>query len=64
MRNCSNCQHWIESQKQQQRNAGVCNHKDRLVQFGEQVALPLVFGHESCDRHSQKREAEAEWGAR
>jgi hypothetical protein len=60
MRSCSSCEHWIKNQKRQQRNAGVCNHRDRLVHLGDQVALPLVFGHESCDRHSQKRKTEAE----
>jgi len=60
MRTCSTCRHWIENNKRRQRNAGVCNHRDRLVHLGDQVALPLMFGHESCDRHEQKRETEAE----
>ena len=61
MRSCSNCEHWIKSQKRQQDNLGVCNQPDRLVyHFGSNVVLPLMFGYQSCERHSQKRETETE----
>ena len=62
MRTCSNCKHWIQSQKRQQENLGSCNQENRLVVVGDNVVLPIMFGHQSCDRHAQKRDAETERG--
>jgi hypothetical protein len=60
MRSCSNCEHWIQNQKRLQYNVGACNQPDRLAYVGSNVVLPLMFGYQSCERHSQKRETETE----
>ncbi len=63
MRTCSSCKHWIQSQKRQQENLGLCNQKNRQAVVGDNVVLPIMFGYQSCERHAQKRDAEADGGA-
>ena len=53
MRTCSTCKHWI---KNQQYNLGACGHPNRLVHIGEQVALPIMFAYQNCERHEQRQE--------